>query len=28
VLHIVSLRRLRTVAKPEEDRTAHVPAAG
>src|SRR5215217_8095518 len=28
VLHIVSLRRLRTVAKPEEDRTVHVPAAG
>src|SRR5215207_9255374 len=28
VLHIVSLRRLRTVAKPEEDRTAHVPFAG
>jgi hypothetical protein len=27
VLHIVSLRRLRTVAKPEEDRTAHVPFA-
>jgi hypothetical protein len=27
-LHIVSLRRLRTVAKPKEDRTAHVPAAG
>ena len=28
VLHIVSLRRLRTVAKSEEDRTAHVPFAG
>jgi hypothetical protein len=28
VLHIVSLRWLRTVAKPEEDRTAHVPFAG
>jgi hypothetical protein len=27
-LHIVSLRRLGTVAKPEEDRTVHVPAAG
>jgi hypothetical protein len=27
-LHIVSLRRLRTAAKPEEDRAAHVPAAG
>ena len=27
-LHIVSLHRLRTVAKPEEDRAAHVPAAG
>src|SRR5215212_2568948 len=27
-LHIVSLRRLRTSAWPEEDHTAHVPAAG
>jgi hypothetical protein len=27
-LHIVSLRRLRTTAKPEEDHTAHVPATG
>ncbi len=27
-LHIVSLRRLRTAAKSEEDRAAHVPAAG
>ena len=27
-LHIVSLRRLRTTAKPEEDHAAHVPAAG
>ena len=27
-LHIVSLRRLRTAAKPEEDHAARVPAAG
>jgi hypothetical protein len=27
-LHIVSLRRLRTAAKPEEDHAAHIPAAG
>jgi hypothetical protein len=27
-LHVVSLRRLRTAAKPEEGRAAHVPAAG
>jgi len=27
-LHIVSLRRLGTAAKPEEDHAAHVPAAG
>jgi hypothetical protein len=27
-LHIVSLRRLRTAAKPEENHAAHVPAAG
>src|SRR5215207_626491 len=27
-LHIVSLRQLRTSAWPEEDHTAHVPAAG
>ena len=27
-LHIVSLRRLRTAAKPKEDRAGHVPAAG
>jgi hypothetical protein len=26
-LHVVSLRRLRTAAKPEEDHAAHVPAA-
>jgi hypothetical protein len=28
VLHIVSLRRLLTAAKPEEDHAAHVPAVG
>jgi hypothetical protein len=28
VLHIVSLRRLRTVAKPVDDHAAHVPFAG
>jgi hypothetical protein len=27
-LHIVSLRRLRAVAKSDKDRSAHVPAAG
>jgi hypothetical protein len=27
-LHIVSLRRLRTAAKPKEDLSAHIPAAG
>ena len=27
-LHIVSLRQLRTAAKPKEDRVGHVPAAG
>jgi hypothetical protein len=27
-LHIVSLRRLRTAAKPKEDHAAHIPAAG
>lgn len=27
-LHIVSLRRLRTAAKPEEDHAAHIPAVG
>src|SRR5215207_5627842 len=27
-LHIVSLHRLRTAAKPEDDHAAHVPAAG
>src|SRR5215212_10999756 len=28
VLHIVSLRQLSTAARPEEDRSAHVPTAG
>src|SRR5215216_7150177 len=28
VLHIVSLRQLRSAARPEEDRAAHVPTAG
>ena len=27
-LHIVSLRQLRTAAKPQEDHAAHIPAAG
>jgi hypothetical protein len=27
-LHIVSLRRLRAVAKSDKNRSAHVPAAG
>jgi hypothetical protein len=27
-LHIVSLHRLRTATRPEEDRAVHVPAAG